>query len=152
MDIYLKATSVLESTSINEMKIVKIRGCNRNEDCVYFDKNSYLVYVIGAKLVKDDRRNFIDDLITLFKTHFSVENAGTIYDFIAENHLKVKADAVKSVKEYAKTEAEELALLVLRKEPYCNYSEFKSLAFDFMIEHNYSKTTFTEALNNYASM
>lgn len=147
MNIQLMATAVSTTNTTEKMQLVKVRGCNRNEDCVYFNDTNHLVYKVSDRNTENNRGTFINDLIKLFKTHFSKAEANAIYSFIQNNHLKIIAESAKNVDEYAKTDAEKIALLVLRQNPHCCAKEFKSLAFDFAINNNYSRAALQTAIH-----
>ena len=151
MNIRLMSTALSTTNTINEMQLIKIRGRTRNEDCVYFNDTNFLVYSNDSDAdAENNKDNFIDDLINLFSTHFIKTEAEKIYDFVKQNHSKIQAESEKSVKEYAKTDAEEIALTVLRQNPRCSIKEFKRLAFDFATENNYSKSALRDAIVNFA--
>ena len=146
MNIRLVATALSKNNSLKDMVLIKVRGCNRNENCVYFNKIDYLVYEVNTIESKNNEEEFISDLIKLFQAHFTTQEARKIFNFIKKNHLKIYAGNMKSVREYAKTKNEEIILLVLRQKPYCSFKEFRDLAFDLAVENNYSKTELESAI------
>lgn len=146
--IVLVATSLREKADLSKMQLIKIRGCNRNENCVYFSSTDYIVYEITDN-PGFDRDNFMRE-IPFFTDKISDNESGLVFDFIIENDKRIKVEEEKPVSYYTDDPAEQLALAVLRKKPHCNFYEFRSLAFDIAIEKGYSRAIKEEAIRFYA--
>ena len=154
MNILLQATSTQKNLSkIDEnakLTLTKIRGCSRNEDCVYLNDDSYIVY----EIIDNDRatkEQFISDLQLFLNDKISRAKSEEVYTLIEKEHHKVKASDTKDASFYAKTKAEEIALEVLRKEGNCDEETFKRSAFEIMLDNKkYERKDFLEAVINFA--
>lgn len=147
MNIMLQATSVTTSTYNKEdFKIEYVRGCNRNEDCVYLNDRDHIVYELTDNYLFN-REQFIKDVLLFSKDRINSENAGYIYDLIEREHKEVE---VKDVSHYAKNDAEKIALTVLRENGNCSKNEFIKHAFDVALKNDFEKGALKQAIRDYA--